>query len=131
MTLDLGPIKERAERATEGPWVFDRKATGGEASPSLFSNAKILGDLAPMPITTGTPFWTDSDFDFIAHARADIPALVAEVEALRAALGAERYHCDEAAGYIDRGPYRDAGRFRDRWLSEWRARRAPKIGGGE
>lgn len=88
MTLNLEAIKARCERATNPPWVFNPKSTGGEVQPSLASHAESLGDLAPMPITTGTPFWSDSDFDFIAHARTDLPALVAEVERLQSAIAA-------------------------------------------
>ena len=77
----------------------------------------------------------------------DTLALVAEVEALRAALGAvqsetdqlakDRYAeaqaCDEAAKllpYVPQGGDNRHSRARDAWLADYRARRAPKIGGG-
>lgn len=80
---ELAAMRERCEKATNPPWVFNPKSTGGEVQPPLASHAESLGALAPMPITTGTPFWSDSDFHFIASARTDLPRLLAEVERLR------------------------------------------------
>lgn len=107
---ELAAIRERCERATNPPWVFNPKATGGEVQPSLASHAESLGDLAPMPITTGTPFWSDSDFHFIASARTDLPRLLAEVERLRGVeLAAEEvlaawdegWDCGRSPGHPD------------------------------
>lgn len=87
--IDLEPIKARCEAATEGPWerhdcppCFER---GHE-------DVQIWAGQGNIPITQ----WLDSechnvsaDAEFIAHARTDVPALVAEVERLHALLTAE------------------------------------------
>ena len=68
--LEIEAIRQRAEKATEGPWYYidfgDGRAISSEATEEEVC----------MPIT-------DYDADFIAHAREDIPALLAEVEQLR------------------------------------------------
>lgn len=82
MTLDIKAIRERAEKATEGPWVaVSSVAEGGDPSDTYFIKAQ------PHPAMRG--FTKDVAMvegpdlaDFIAHARADIPALLAEVDRL-------------------------------------------------
>ena len=84
----LEEIKERTEKASEGPWI-------------RYGNRMTLGDYKFISIgTQKEPFihvscgHKDSkedkfysisfkDADFIAHARTDIPALVEEVEKLK------------------------------------------------
>ena len=70
MTLDLNAIKARANAATEGPWGV--------------KDARVFGDDGRTQVCTlsGTRAWLP-DAEFIAHARTDVPALVAEVERLR------------------------------------------------
>jgi hypothetical protein len=83
--MNLQEIKEREARATPGFWVnmgehnpdsvfFGEIRCGGTQEQETF----IL--IAVMPESDDR---TD-DFNFIAHAREDIPALVAEVERLQA-----------------------------------------------
>lgn len=87
--LDLEAIKKRAEAATPGPWFFDANgdfgiSTKADAAGSwtvivcgmLDEHDQIFEDTYPI----GTSF----DGEFIAHAREDIPALIAEVERLQA-----------------------------------------------
>ncbi|HLH22052.1 MAG TPA: hypothetical protein VK066_05990 [Chloroflexota bacterium] len=69
--LDLEPIKARCAAATPGWW----KASGD----TLVANA---GN-GPWLSLTG---WPRADRHFVEHARADVPALVAEVEELRGRL---------------------------------------------
>lgn len=82
----LAEIAERAEKATAGPWEFDLDNVGATYEIGF-------------GITTARSGWTlihipcraqDSDSaangEFVAHARTDIPALVAEVRRLREAL---------------------------------------------
>ncbi|MHB8406220.1 MAG: hypothetical protein ACYDCJ_12435 [Gammaproteobacteria bacterium] len=64
--LDLDAIEARANAATPGPWDTD-EYDGGLRST----------------VTAG-PITSDEDYDFIAHARTDVPALIAEVRRLRA-----------------------------------------------
>lgn len=70
---DLQAIRMRAEAATPGPWVKDND------SPIVRGPEMILYDEGGH---------SDPDADFIAAARTDVPALLAEVDRLRAALGA-------------------------------------------
>jgi hypothetical protein len=76
--LDLEPIKKRLAVATEGPW----RLSGGYVW-TLDANGRIHntinsdgyeGEIHP------------NDGEFIAHAREDVPTLIAEVERLRDAI---------------------------------------------
>lgn len=78
----LNAIKDRAERASLGPWMFDKGSTErGNVRPAVITHfgndgdEYIHGDIAEMV-----------DAEFIAHAREDVPALVTEVEYLREML---------------------------------------------
>lgn len=78
MTIDLDAIRERAEVATPGPW----KATA--SYPHVVfqpDDCMISTNLAGDPLR---------DAAFIAHARDDLPNLIAEIERLRAV--AWQYH---------------------------------------
>lgn len=73
--LDLAPIKARAEAATPGPWKDDGEIIGpGFGIAQTWD--KHEDDFAN----------AEANSEFIAHARQDIPALVAEVERLRAVI---------------------------------------------
>lgn len=91
---ELQAIKARAEAATPGPWskawMWDYRVTGdgvfalGEG-PTTYG--ATLAHAAPQ---------AERDAAFIAAARADVPALVAEVERLRAIVDA----APEYAAYV-------------------------------
>ncbi|SCX52158.1 hypothetical protein [Lysinibacillus fusiformis] len=66
----LNAIKERVAKATQGPWLF-----------SKYGNVILNNNYE---ITEG--FANKLDALFIANARKDVPALVAEVERLHKAL---------------------------------------------
>lgn len=85
MTEDeLKAIEARANAARPGPW----KKLAAETDTWLFVDG-------PVGNITSREYWhcekekqptraqDESDFDFIAHAREDIPALIAEVRRLR------------------------------------------------
>lgn len=74
---ELQAIRERAEAATEGPWqlVLDVHPVKGDAD-------FIWSAGAEHPVAYSSQNNPDDDL-FIAHARTDIPALLAEVERLR------------------------------------------------
>ena len=78
MNLDLDAIKARCEAATQGPWKV--------AEPGY----RVARDDGTGFLVASTFMATDSrdlpDATFIAHARTDVPALVAEVDRLRAEL---------------------------------------------
>ena len=74
---ELQEIEERANKATPGPWM--EVAESGEwwiAGPDASENFVMA--------TNASENILQADIDFIAHARADVPALIAEVRSLRA-----------------------------------------------
>jgi hypothetical protein len=76
--MDLQEIKEREAKATKGPWVhLENTPFWGEIRTA---NEETFTQIAVMPHLDDR---TD-DFNFIAYAREDVPALVAEVERLQA-----------------------------------------------
>jgi hypothetical protein len=78
LPLDLDRIEARAEAATPGPWEAVRGFQGEE-----FVGIRV--DDRPNIFTTiAEDTLTRADADFIAAARADVPALVARVRALEA-----------------------------------------------
>lgn len=72
----LNAIKERAAKATTGPWYY-------EVDGDLFANGETV--LTPFVTKHDIPIlkMKNDDATFIAHAREDIPMLVAEVERLQ------------------------------------------------
>jgi hypothetical protein len=95
--MDLDAIKARAEAATEGPWRADDEhgLMPGAAPAWCVSRSGADGTyLSDVAYTTGTH--EQGDAEFIAHARTDIPELVAEVERLRFVLT----RTDEADGSV-------------------------------
>lgn len=90
----LAAIRKRVEAAILGPWSvpgFD------QAEPARHRILRLTLELTPKLAVQVTPF-TNGDVPtaaFVAHARTDIPALLAEVTRLRA--GAERVERIEAA----------------------------------
>lgn len=90
-------IKERAEAATPGPWVFERPygmvLLNYTPKEPRICESSYLGSLANRLVCDMRSDWryTYKDKDepranavFIAHAREDVPALLAEVDRLRA-----------------------------------------------
>jgi hypothetical protein len=79
---ELKAIKARCEAATPGPWksyIEGRDSTGG-SDFIMTGEGTTLGDDIEL---TGA---TQADQDFIAHARQDVPKLLAEIERLRGLL---------------------------------------------
>jgi hypothetical protein len=80
---DLDAIEERANAATPGPWHVDDED---------YAEAIYAADDVTTVIAGGRwggearVFETTEDARFIAHARTDVPALVAEVRRLRTEL---------------------------------------------
>lgn len=90
--LDLDAIEARANAATEGPWMVMPPLCGpdgqGVYQESSLGPVCEVGD--PYPRGDNRP---QESMDFIAAARTDVPALVAEVRRLRGLL----------AGHIEGG----------------------------
>lgn len=85
--LDLEVIKERVERATEGSWEVMKSDDKGVQIGTTWAHPQLK---AAVPVVTTakslkgvTTYIKDDDAEFIAHARQDVPALIAEVERLR------------------------------------------------
>lgn len=74
---DLNMIKERAKKATPGPWYADDEKWPGNANLQYWFDTHYDGVGAAA---------TKADAEFIANAREDIPKLVAEIERLREAI---------------------------------------------
>jgi hypothetical protein len=75
---ELTEIEERCQRPTAGPWE-----SFIEARDHLSSENFIRTDSKDLYLFGATP----SDLDFIAAAREDVPALIAEIRKLRHQLG--------------------------------------------
>lgn len=95
MGLDLDAIRERADAATKGPWHVEY--CGERGYPQ-----RVCNDAA---VTVADTHWGGGglapDAEFIAHAREDVPALLAEIQQLRAELEAVRGVEQWAALYRD------------------------------
>ena len=112
--LDLEPIEAREQLATEGPWGWTYDGSG-DYSVGLAEDPQAER-YASMWATHRLRVQTDHDADFIAHARADIPHLVAEVKRLRARLAAvEGATCRtcHGRGWVLRSESRDLGTMPD------------------
>ena len=89
----LAEIKARCETATPGPWVHEVTSDVQRVGPCAGFEDPYDGG-GPRVVTTVIQAWRKEpgrleDLRFIAHARTDVPDLVAEVERLRAALVAK------------------------------------------
>jgi hypothetical protein len=67
---ELAAIQARADAATEGPWEYADSLSGRMGWPSLDLQQGLDGEFLA------------ADALFMAHARCDVPALVAEVRRL-------------------------------------------------
>ena len=99
--IDIEAIKKREQAATAGRWVACRYPVedGGIGPQTLVADSPDLGILiADCEHMEPDPEYGHKEAadnaEFIAHARTDIPALVAEVEVLQRALDL----ADEASG---------------------------------
>lgn len=97
----LQVIKERADKAACSPWEFRDENEGTEYFPFwvISKDGADSGEwLAEVHVGDV------SDAEFIAHAREDVPALIAEVERLQADLSQSKKDCvelhNEKLGFI-------------------------------
>jgi len=124
---ELDAIEAREKAATEGPWRavaqdggevfhgFERGVVTGWDHPQLRGPLDITGLGIDLRSGRAVRRMDATDAEFIAHARSDVPALVAEVRRLRGLLEAERARLAEidrkwpATGFvkevIDRSPW--------------------------
>lgn len=97
MTVDKEAIKVRLEAATPGPWEW----WGDELRAKLDLDSPIVGE--PMVGGCGEPEWDVSaaDADLIAHAPADIAALLAELELAETCAKQLRDHVRGGSSALD------------------------------
>ena len=76
MRSRLDEIKARAEAATNGPWVNDSTEIGRPFPGTDTIDVWVAESCQP----DGDGIDGEADAEFIAHARADVPALVAALE---------------------------------------------------
>jgi len=88
--LDLDAIRARAEAATAGPWAAWLDQDGADHMHGLLmvgNAAAVIPDgesyVDGVDVNPIAHTYTPEDREFIAHAREDIPALLAKVERLR------------------------------------------------
>jgi len=107
---ELDEIKARCDAATPGPWVEERDEDSLQAIVS--GEEDVIGAWCDPGGGDFGPAISDEDASFIAHAREDIPALLAEVERLRKrvewAEGHMRAAQEQAGGLFDRARDADA-----------------------
>ncbi len=81
--LDLEAVKARCEAAKPGPWKWETKYVAPDPDPGD-GDRDLHGPSGPVAYYSQSAMWCeDADAEFIAAARSDVPALVAEVERLR------------------------------------------------
>lgn len=85
--IDLAPIRDRVQKATPGPWIVEPSSrptihTAADTGSGYFGQNSLLG-MWKYGAEWGQPFDNMDDADFIAHARDDVPALLAEVDRLQ------------------------------------------------
>ena len=92
--LDLAAIRARAEAATEGPWDYAGQGWVRHGDMSVGSDQ--------IPEVLAATVLSDADGAFIAHAREDIPALLAEIDRLNATIQRVReLHSSEGRTWAD------------------------------
>lgn len=100
----LDEIRERVEAATEGPWRSHDFGHAGEEEPSSvvvhvggFDHSDLLTHDTETAVAW-MPRWDRQESDnatFIAHARTDVPDLLAEVARLRERVTEAVDYCND------------------------------------
>lgn len=138
MNTRLDQIETRADSATDGPWeasVWDSGHSKFEMTASVITSdvGDIIADMDALSRLNNERHGRDdgtSDAYFIAHARTDVPALVA---ALRAVLtihvpgegSSQGYGTDGGYGYIS--PYCAGCEASDEYAVQWPCRTVRAI----
>lgn len=114
--LDLAAIEARVEASTSGPWEhLTAPAKGDPSTKAEWMAHTLAGDdrlhvltasgergyAYIVPAVTGDGPTSAANADFIAHAREDVPTLVAEVRRLREALAEVAKHQEDMADSLD------------------------------
>ena len=101
--LDLAAIRERVEKATPGPWREDGPwwHDNDEATVVITVDVDRAAVCIQPPLHARRGLASDADMEFIAHAREDIPALLAEIDRLNATIQRVRDIVNDK--YLDAG----------------------------
>jgi hypothetical protein len=75
--LDLDAIRQRCDQATSGPWKSYVEGRDHDSGSSFIMTSGKDIELSGATV---------ADQDFIAHARQDVPQLLAEIERLKRVL---------------------------------------------
>jgi hypothetical protein len=106
--LDLDAIQARSDAATKGPWIQDQDPDGDESGIAGWRPSRDIKEVYRLPngdvdvddlMSAATP----ADAEFIAHAREDVPDLVAELHAAREVIAVAR----DAFPQVWEGPMRE------------------------
>ncbi len=81
--LDLATIRARADAASKGPWSAEGRFVAQEVDPWSDVVSPQVNCMAYCYGGVGAGIELPADAEFIAAARSDVPALIAEVEILR------------------------------------------------
>ena len=100
----LNEIEARCEKATKGPWTFEKSCCGssvwldvvsGPHSDELFSGETMMPEHEVPPSSRAAvrvqQEQIEANLEFAAHARTDIPALIDSLKAARAEAGQLEY----------------------------------------
>lgn len=93
--VDLEEIRKRVEKATAGPWESQAHAYGCniyETHKDRAPRAKLGYGTGPAIPRHGDQAECEANADFIAHARTDIPALLAALDAKTAEVEKQTAH---------------------------------------
>ena len=91
--MTIEEIRERVEKATPGPWAYGEFKTADRPDGALLIGPKFKS-------TKSGVMYRVEDANFITHAREDIPALLAEIDRLKAGLNAVQELINDSHGVI-------------------------------
>ena len=80
---ELNEIQARCEAASPGPWKAFIEGRDHESGSSFIMTGEGASRGKDIEMSGATP----ADYDFIAHARQDVPQLLAEIARLQRLLG--------------------------------------------
>lgn len=85
LSATLAAIRERERKATKGPWKLrgrDPLVETAEVAAEGYVGARLPSVIASLYMSVGKHEREVANADFIAHARTDVPLLLAAIEAV-------------------------------------------------
>ena len=101
---EIGEIRERCEKAAPGPWlreglfVYVLHHNGDYKDGKPFLVNRFSASIQAHTSQGGTIEEAEANTDLIAHARTDIPKLLAEIDRLKGALEKSGREADRKVG---------------------------------